>query len=142
MSIGGARHFIRRTKACAASWLSIMNSHVATAASRTPDAIFDISAAWRVSSTLALKSLRVPTRIRPQRGNGPIRMLTGHYTPALQKNLWNMALPRLLNWKISLLPGVRGANIQTRCGASLKLKWWRGNDSEDSYGFWVNDRQR
>src|SRR5215469_1912590 len=141
MSIGGARHFIRRTRECAASWLSIMNSHVATAASRTRDAIFDIGSARRVSSKLVLQHRRCPTRTRPQRGNGPIRMPTGHYTPALQKNLWIMKLPRVLSWKISLLPGVRGASIQTRFAASLKLKWWRGNDSEDSDRFWISDRQ-
>src|SRR6516164_1317300 len=131
MWIGGARHFIRRTKECGASWLSIMNSHVATAASRTRDAIFDIGSARLVSLKLVLQHRRCPTRIGPQRENGPIRMPTGHCTPASQKNLWIMALPRVLSWKISLLPGVRGARIQTRCGASLIPKWWRVNDSQD-----------
>src|SRR5215469_2946204 len=131
MSIGGARHFIQRTKECAASWLSIMNSHVATAASRTPDAIFDIGSVRRVSSKLVLQHRRCPTRTLLQHGNGPIRMPTGHCTPALQKNLLIMELPLVLTWKISLLLGVRGGSIQTRCGVLLILKLWRGNDSEE-----------
>ena len=134
MLIGEARRFIRRTKEFAASWLSIMNSRVVTAGSRTPDAIFDIGSARRDLLKLALQHRPCPTPTRPQRGNGPIPMPTARCTPTLPRNLWNMALPPVPNWRQSPVPGVSGARIQTHFGASLTPKWWRGNDSEEIGG--------